>query len=233
MYQKLLLLLLITIFTIILSKCKALDLSDCPHECNSIKSNNSQPICASNGNTYESICEMKKSNCSLTQEDWEHCRGRHPLCPSDCLDIQDPVCAEDGKFYPNKCVLHKRNCGKKIAERSPLFCFGRNRQGRKYESCPKTCLEFPKPVCGSDGQIYLNECQLRQRNCGTDVKIVAMNECVKTGSCPDQCLAIYDPVCGSDGKIYLNHCKMLRENCETGIKQMPLQFCVGDDEQKI
>ncbi|CAG2170611.1 unnamed protein product [Oppiella nova] len=76
-------------------------------------------------------------------------------------------------------------------------------EGRALERCPKTCLEFPKPVCGTDGQIYLNECQMRQMNCD------------------------------SDGKVYLNHCKMLYENCETGIKRMPLRFCVGDDEQKL
>lgn len=33
---------------------------------------------------------------SLTKRDWEQCRGLHPLCPSDCLDIQDHVCG--GKF---------------------------------------------------------------------------------------------------------------------------------------
>ncbi|CAG2170612.1 unnamed protein product [Oppiella nova] len=39
----------------------------------------------------------------LTQADWEHCRGRHPLCPSDCLDIQDPVCAAKKSLNDRHC----------------------------------------------------------------------------------------------------------------------------------
>jgi len=206
---------------------------DCPLKCTPNKSNSSDPICASNGIAYESMCEMLKSNCSLTQADWEKCRGNHPLCPSDCLDIQDPVCADDGKIYPNKCVMHKRNCGKKIFNRSTIYCFGKNRQGRKFETCRETCLELYKPVCGSDKQIYLNECHLRQKNCGNDVKLVPMNHCVVTPSCPEYCIPLYDPVCGSDGKVYLNHCKMLFETCKSNVKRMSLRFCVGENEEKV
>ncbi|KAH9409749.1 Kazal type serine protease inhibitor, partial [Tyrophagus putrescentiae] len=70
---------------------------------------------------------MLKANCSLTSVDWELCRGLHPLCPADCLDIQDPVCSDDGKIHPNKCVMHNRNCGVKISERPIIFCLGSHR----------------------------------------------------------------------------------------------------------
>ncbi len=36
---------------------------DCPLKCTPNKSNSSDPICASNGIAYESMCEMLKSNC--------------------------------------------------------------------------------------------------------------------------------------------------------------------------
>ncbi len=36
---------------------------DCPLECTPNKSNISDPICASNGIAYESMCEMLKNNC--------------------------------------------------------------------------------------------------------------------------------------------------------------------------
>lgn len=64
---------------------------------------------------------------SLTSVDWELCRGLHPLCPADCLDIQDPVCDANGKIHPNKCVMHNRNCGIKISERPIIFCLGSHR----------------------------------------------------------------------------------------------------------
>ncbi len=51
---------------------------------------------------------------------------------------------------------------------------------RTLETCPKSCLELYKPVCGSDKQIYLNECYLKQKNCKNDVKLVPMNHCAVT-----------------------------------------------------
>lgn len=85
-------------------------------------------VCASDHKVYDSECQMNIiSNCSLVSVDWEECRGQHPLCPSDCLDIQDPVCGEDGRIYPNKCVMHKRNCGRSISHKAIIFCLGSHR----------------------------------------------------------------------------------------------------------
>ncbi|KAH9424278.1 hypothetical protein DERP_004460 [Dermatophagoides pteronyssinus] len=204
----------------------------CPKEC----SNNEQysPVCSSNGTVFDNECSMHLlSNCSLNISDWEECRGLHPLCPADCLDIQDPVCADDNKIYPNKCVMHKRNCGKLIRERPILFCLGNNARKSRQDHCPDNCLELYKPVCGSDGQVYLNECYLKMQNCDNGIEKVDMNECATASKCPAYCIPIYDPVCGSNKKIYLNQCMMLKENCNATIKNMPLQFCVGDDVDKL
>ncbi|KAJ6221291.1 hypothetical protein RDWZM_007103 [Blomia tropicalis] len=153
------------------------------------------PICASNGQVFETECQMKRTNLSLTKSDWEVCRGLHPLCPEDCLDIQDPVCAEDGKVHPNKCVMHRRNCGRRISERPMIFCLGSHRKSRTQNQCPDSCLELHQPVCGSDGQIYLNECYLRMMNCKNGVEKMKMEMCVTPPSCPVSCIPIYDPVC--------------------------------------
>ncbi|CAG2107283.1 unnamed protein product, partial [Medioppia subpectinata] len=166
--------------------------TDCPHECNDNKSNKSDTICASNGNTYESICRMKLFNCSLTQVDWEHCRGRHPLCPSDCLDIQDPVCAEgraldscpdtclefpkpvcgtDGQIYLNECQLRQMNCDQDVKVVPMNQC-------AKKSSCPEQCLAIYDPVCGSDGKVYLNHCKMLYENCETSIKRMPLRFCV-------------------------------------------------------
>ncbi|KAH7642395.1 hypothetical protein HUG17_5440 [Dermatophagoides farinae] len=204
----------------------------CPEKC----PNNEpySPVCSSNGTVFDTECSMHLlSNCSLSVSDWEECRGLHPLCPADCLDIQDPVCADDNKIYPNKCVMHKRNCGKLIRERPILFCLGNNARKSRQDHCPDNCLELYKPVCGSDGQVYLNECYLKMQNCDNGIEKVDMSECATASKCPAYCIPIYDPVCGSNKKIYLNQCMMLRENCNATIRNMPLQFCVGDDVDKL
>ncbi|KAG8171083.1 hypothetical protein JTE90_016041, partial [Oedothorax gibbosus] len=32
--------------------------------------------------------------------------------------------------------------------------------------CPEVCLPIYDPVCGSDGQLYINHCRMLQQNCG-------------------------------------------------------------------
>lgn len=36
----------------------------------------------------------------------------------------------------------------------------------KAPKCPKRCLPIMDPVCGSDGQRYLNHCRMQELNCG-------------------------------------------------------------------
>ncbi|XP_023209934.1 four-domain proteases inhibitor-like [Centruroides sculpturatus] len=157
--------------------------------------------------------------------DWETCRGLHPLCPLKCLEIQDPVCGDDNNLYPNLCVMHRQNCGKMISSQPLKYCFARAREFRSFDPCPSKCLDVYKPVCGSNGIVYLNECYLRKHTCGQDVEMVKISQCVLVRKCPQVCVALYDPVCGSDGKMYLNHCRMLKDNCGKEIKRMSRKFC--------
>lgn len=107
-------------------------------------------------------------------------------------------------------------------------------ESRTQGKCPDSCLELYRPVCGSDGQVYLNDCYLRKQNCRRKVSKVEMSECVTpSGPCPTNCIAIYDPVCGSDRRLYINQCSMLRDNCARPVKSMPLQFCVGDQLHRL
>ena len=83
-------------------------------------------------------------------------------------------------------------------------------------SCPESCpdqRESDLPVCGSDGNVYRTQCEMKKFTCGQHVIPVALHHCTATESCNTQCDRKVQSVCGSDGKIYRNLCEMRGKNC--------------------
>ena len=73
--------------------------------------------------------------------------------------------------------MKRKNCGKHVYEVPAPFCL--NKLYRWVESpqvltnpicrtkCPVDCRKASsKPVCGSDGQLYANSCELEKMTCG-------------------------------------------------------------------
>ncbi|KAL4714863.1 hypothetical protein ACJJTC_012535 [Scirpophaga incertulas] len=75
---------------------------------------------------------------------------------------------------------------------------------------PCVCTRNLRPVCGSDGVTYSNECVL---NCER-IKLNPDLKVTQDGPCPGDpthellciCTQEFKPVCGSDGKTYSNAC---------------------------
>lgn len=76
-------------------------------------------------------------------------------------------------------------------------------------SCPRICPPggLGDPVCGTDGFIYPNICEMRKKTCGKGVNLASdPNACQRSSGsrCEHRCNTDKDPVCGTDGRTYLN-----------------------------
>ncbi|XP_028394352.1 uncharacterized protein LOC114518524 isoform X7 [Dendronephthya gigantea] len=177
------------------------------------------------------------------------------VCPSSSSTDQSEVCGSDGRTYVNKQVLERESCvtdikitvlyagvcipcrGRECSHHAE--CVARGDQG--ICQCPQRCPDNIKPriVCGSDGNTYDNDCQLRRASClqqrplevkhngpCTECKCPPYAQCRRDEDnfkkykcvCPSSSSTDQSEVCGSDGRTYVNRQVLERKSCVTDIK---------------
>ncbi|XP_047662867.1 agrin isoform X7 [Tachysurus fulvidraco] len=163
-------------------------------------------------------------------------------CLDTCLQASDPVCGSDGQTYTSQCQMNAISCTLQkhiqIKHKGPCdkacknCSFGAICDEQTHRCvCPKECVGSKQPVCGSDGNTYMNECELHVHACieQLDLHVVVQGECKNCGStvcswgarcvqnkceCP-QCEGQPDAqVCGTDGKTYTNECELRQTSCQ-------------------
>ncbi|CAG5129432.1 unnamed protein product [Candidula unifasciata] len=79
------------------------------------------------------------------------------------------------------------------------------------------CNRMYRPVCGTDGVTYPNQCVFESKTCGGEVNVAHDGECetTPTVACDPNalCTFIYLPVCGTDGVTYPNQCIFKSKTC--------------------
>ncbi|XP_042894055.1 agrin-like [Penaeus japonicus] len=196
------------------------DTSPCPGDCSDKPLDG--PICGSDGNVYNSTCDLEARTCGqkVVKTSYKHCQTtKH--CQDVCFFSFKPVCASNGRMYNSKCQMKMLNCGKHIFQTPMVHC---RPQERAPGGCPITCEgETLSPVCGSDGNIYDNKCDMRRLTCGSgsagSVYEVDLEKCRKRFEKCERvvCPSTLDPVCGTDSNTYTNYCLLHKAHCKKGV----------------
>ncbi|CAH8596586.1 unnamed protein product [Schistosoma turkestanicum] len=169
-----------------------------------------------------------------------------PTCPEHGLGGQ--VCGSDGQTYRSECHLRSSACQRHSTDlmvKSRGKCDACQTKQCKYYAicqlsafgepqciCPTDCLYVRKPVCGTDGKTYENECFLKVKSCADQREVHVAQEgycrpctagcplgfqcrngqCVCRDTCPPKHSSEPD-VCGTDGKLYSSECELKRQAC--------------------
>uniref|UniRef100_A0A3Q3QEC3 Agrin n=1 Tax=Monopterus albus TaxID=43700 RepID=A0A3Q3QEC3_MONAL len=172
-----------------------------------------QPVCGSDGTTYNSECELHVRACKeqmdlhvVSQGECKTCGSsvcawgarcvqNKCECPPCSGEAFSPVCGSDGTTYENKCELHLSSCvqKKRIDVVKPGSCdedCGSGGSGSGVESCE------------------VDRCRMFGGSWDEDAE---EDRCI----CDFTCKSVpHNLVCGSDGKNYNNECELKKARCE-------------------
>uniref|UniRef100_A0A8C9VEY1 Agrin n=1 Tax=Scleropages formosus TaxID=113540 RepID=A0A8C9VEY1_SCLFO len=235
----------------------------------------SNPLCASDGQTYSSDCQMRRvgllKGITLRKVHSGPCKNKGkcseacpfnsvclveqlgPRCscePIECDGAYKPLCGKDGNTYANDCERQRAECIAKahipVKHQGPCDmlapspCRGQRcdwggvcvvKDGGPVCECLDTCPSQRDPVCGSDGQTYGSQCQMKAMACTLqkEIHIKHKGPCEESCSncsfgaicdgqtgrcvCSTECEDSHQPVCGTDGITYATECHLHVRAC--------------------
>ncbi|XP_029198702.2 uncharacterized protein LOC114963633 [Acropora millepora] len=133
------------------------------------------------------------SHCVIRNETSQTCE-----CTKHCPKMHIPVCGSDEKVYVNYCLLRKTACEtnttikiirhghctttklsakKKLAkprcndESCPPYAKCNDTDSEIQCTCPNCSSHTGKKVCGSNGKMYIDSCDLRKHSCKENIMV--------------------------------------------------------------
>uniref|UniRef100_A0A8C3PRP4 Ovomucoid n=1 Tax=Calidris pygmaea TaxID=425635 RepID=A0A8C3PRP4_9CHAR len=223
---------------------------------------NLKPVCGTDGNTYSNECGIclhnREHRSSVEKAHDGECDpksitidcSRYRSAEIDghvmvaCPRILKPVCGSDSFTYDNECgicaynaehhtnvsKIHDGECRKIVTLDCNRYPTTTTKDGKVLVSCPRIL----KPVCGTDGNTYDNECGICAHNgehrthvskkhngkCRQETSEINCSQypsrMIKGGKAQVRCPRILLPVCGTDGFTYDNECGICAHNAEHG-----------------
>ncbi|KAH9108598.1 hypothetical protein LEN26_002372 [Aphanomyces euteiches] len=137
-----------------------------------------EPVCASDGKTYNNPCLVEVAACSQKKNIIAVAQGECKDCDNRVCDLIGLlVCGSDGQPYGNPCFLSIATCRNASIT---LVRYG-SCEKSSNNTCKTLCNMIYSPVCGSNAQTYGNDCALKNAAC-EDPSLSKVSE----GECPNK-----------------------------------------------
>ncbi|OXA51877.1 four-domain proteases inhibitor [Folsomia candida] len=140
------------------------------------------PVCANDGITYSSRCQLSKAMCRTPGLDLKHegrCKTYENCLTRICPMREESLCGTDNKTYRNLCELSIAKCyNPSLAPQSNGPCSPGDAGSIGVMGCDIPCEDQYRPVCATNAKTYPNVCHFENARCKNNkLKIFKFEPC--------------------------------------------------------